>query len=147
MESKNIGAYLQNGVLVCHVGDPKRLYAVLAIDQSDIEFVRSGQSTELFLDQFPGRRFAGKIDQISQLDMKVTPKRLSSKAGGEVATRTDAAGIERPASATYQASVPLDDERGSIYLSTGGRAKIHVGYQTFAAKLWRAFCATFSFDV
>lgn len=147
LDTKNLGAYLSNGVLVCHVGDPRRLSAVLAIDQSDIEFVRSGQAVELFLEQFPGRRLRGQIEQIAQLEMKVAAKNLSSKAGGEVATRTDSAGLERPASATYQASVPLDDEQASIYLAAGGRAKIHVGYQTLGAKIWRAFCATFSFEI
>jgi hypothetical protein len=79
--------------------------------------------------------------------MQVAPKSLSSKAGGDVATRTDAAGHERPASATYQASVPLDDPSASIYLGAGGRGKIHVGYQTLGARLWRSLCATFNFEM
>jgi putative peptide zinc metalloprotease protein len=147
LEAKNRGAFLSSGVLVCHVGDPRKLSAALAIDQSEIEFVRSGQAAELFLEQYPGRVFRGQIDQVAQIDMKVAPRNLSSKAGGEVATRTDAAGHERPASATYQASVPLDDPTAAIPLGASGRAKIHVGYQTVGAKLWRAFCATFSFQM
>ncbi len=147
LEAKNHGAFLSDGVLVCQVGDPRRLEAVLAIDQTDIEFVREGQTVEVFLEQLPGRTFTSTIRQISQVDMKTTPRNLSSKGGGDLATTADATGRERPLSTTYQANAPLDDPAGQLVLASTGRAKIRIGYQTVATRVWRYVCHTFNFQM
>ena len=145
LEEKNLGAYLADGLLLCQIGGQRALEAVVAIDQSDIELVRQGQRIEIQLEQLPGETFQSQIQEVSYLDLKYTPPSLSSKAGGDLATRTDDAGRERPLNTTYQASAPLDDQRGVVYLRTRGHAKIHVGAQTIAGRLWRYLSQTFHF--
>jgi len=147
LEKTNLGANLDNGVLLCRIGDPRQLETVLAIDQSQIEFVREGQRVDFQLEQLPGKRFTSRIDQVSRLDLKVSPRGLSNKTGGDLVTQTDAAGYERPVETTYQASAELDDKEGVLFLGARGRARIHVGYQTLGRRLWRSLSNTFRFEL
>jgi hypothetical protein len=109
--------------------------------------VHVGQDVEILLEQLPGKRFRSRLEQLAQMDMKVSPQSLSSKAGGDLMTRTDAHGRERPVNTTYQASAPLDDTESLMFVSATGAARIHAGSQTLVRRLWRQFCQTFNFDV
>ena len=104
-------------------------------------------AVDLFVEQLPGQKLHSELEQISQLDMKVTPRGLSSKGGGELVTRTDSSGQERPMSTTYQANALLQDDSGQLLVGATGQARIHAGYQTVASRLWRYVCKTFNFDV
>jgi hypothetical protein len=95
----------------------------------------------------PGEKLAGSIELISQQEMQAVPAALSLKSGGDLATRTDEQGTERPVDVTYQASVPLDDDSGRLVAGTTGHAKVHAGWQPLAARLWRGLCRTFRFEM
>jgi len=148
-DPRNVGAYLEEGTLYCKVGDPVQLEAVLVIDQADIGLVEKGQKVDLKFDELPHDVLRGVIEEISQQDLKVTSKRLSSRAGGELATKTDPnTGAERPASTSYQARVPLDDPNGLLRLGLRGQAKIFMkvkGWQTIGGRIWRTITRTFNF--
>jgi multidrug resistance efflux pump len=147
LEEKNLNAFLTDDILVCQIGDPSDLEAVIAVDQADISFISVGQRVELFLDQHPGQRVVSRIDQIAKDDLEVSPRGLSGKAGGDLATKTDAAGREKPMSTTYQASARLQDEESVILIGTRGTAKIDAGSQTAASRLWRYLARTFNFEL
>ena len=132
---------------MCQVVDPRRLEAIFAIDQSEIEFIRPGQTVDIVLEQLPGRQFSGKVSRISQVGMKYSPTTLSEKAGGDLLTKTDSSGRERPVNVTYEASVELDDPTGQILIGGSGRAKIHVGSRSLGQRLWRYLSETFNFDL
>ena len=146
-DQRNRHAFLVEGTPICQVGDPNNVEAVLAIDQGDIEFVHPGQSIEIFFKQLPGQRLSTRLDQVSRLDMKITPKGLSSKHGGDVITQTDAGGHERPMNTTYQACAAIQSDSNELLIGVTGQAKIHTGYQTVASRLWRYVCQTFDFSV
>jgi putative peptide zinc metalloprotease protein len=147
LDEQNCGTTLDDGVLVCRVGQPRELEAILAIDQADVEYVQSGQPIEIFLAQRPGRSYESTVQNVSRIDMQHAPQGLSSKRGGELLTTTDAAGRERPLSATYEGNALLDDPQAALVTGGTGNAKIHVGYQTVGFRLWRAFCQTFEFEL
>ncbi|MDP6467264.1 MAG: HlyD family efflux transporter periplasmic adaptor subunit [Pirellulaceae bacterium] len=147
LEPRNRNAFLPEGVPVCQIGDPRHLEAILAIDQGDMEFVHKGQAVDIMFEQLPGQRFRSQISQISQLDMKVMPQSLSSKSGGDLVTRTDQSGHQRPDSTTYQGSASIDDEDGLLLVGATGTAKIHTGYRTVAQRAWRYLCQTFNLEV
>ncbi|MGE3407541.1 MAG: HlyD family efflux transporter periplasmic adaptor subunit [Pirellulales bacterium] len=147
LERRNTGAYLPAGVLLCHIGDPGSLWADLVIDQSDVEFVRIGQTVKLKLDELPGETFVGTIAEISRRDLRVTPRQLSNKSGGELASRTDDAGQERPMSASYLARVALDDPSGLLCVGGRGRASIQVPLQSLGQWGWRWWQRTFHFKL
>jgi putative peptide zinc metalloprotease protein len=148
LDPRNVGAHLEEGTLVCKVGDPDQLEAVLVIDQADIGLVKTGQRVQVKFDQLPHDVFEGTIEEISQQNLKVASRRLAGKAGGELATKTDPSGVERPMNPSYQARVPLDDPEGLLRVGLRGQAKIYMhfeGWQTIAGRVWRYLTNTFHF--
>jgi len=151
LDPKNQGCFLQEGDLFCQVGEPERMEAVLVIDQGDIELVRKRFDrgdpvhVDIKLNELPYRTLRSTIADIGPGEMKISSQRLSTKTGGELATKTDASGLERPQSTSYQANVPLDDAEGILRLGLRGRAKIHTDPQTLARRLWRLISQTINF--
>ena len=147
LSEKNLDAFFTDEVMLCQIGNPRELEAVIAVDQADIGFVRQGQEVELFLNELPGQRFPSTIEHVSDESMEVSPRSLSGKAGGDLETETDAIGLERPMSTTYPASAPFNDDGGVVLIGTRGKAKIDAGYQTLAQRLWRYLTRTFNFEL
>ena len=147
LDAHNVGAYLPASTTVGRIVQPQKFEAILAIAQEGLEFLRPGQPVDLYPTSLPGEKLAGAIELLSQQEMQGIPAALSLKAGGDVATRTDEQGTERPVEVTYQASVPLNDDAGRLVAGTTGHAKIHAGWQPLAARLWRGLCRTFRFEM
>ena len=148
LEKENLGALLQEGVLFCQIGDPRKLEAVLVIDQADRNYVRPDQRVDIKIDELPHDTFRSKIDEIAESELKISPQRLSNKSGGELATKTDPrSGAERPMSTSYQARVPLDDETGLLRLGLRGTARIHTDWLPLGTRLWRFITHTFNFKL
>jgi putative peptide zinc metalloprotease protein len=145
LDEQNRDAFLHEGTAICHIGDPDRFNAILAIDQTELEFVRVGQPVDILLEQLPGQRFRSELAQLSLLDLKIPPRGLSSKQGGELLTGHDSHGQERPLSTTFQASASLVDDAGLLFLGATGKARIRVGSQSLARRVWRYLCHTFHF--
>jgi putative peptide zinc metalloprotease protein len=146
LEPETQGAHLQTGALLCLVGDPRRMEAVLVIDQTDLEFVKPGQNVDLKLDELPHDVLHGQIDEIANTDLKITSQRLSSKTGGSVQTKTDPqTGAERPMTAVFQARVPLDDSEKLLRIGLRGQGKVHADWLALGPRLWRWITHTFNF--
>ena len=139
LEDLNAGPFLSESTLVCLVGDSQQMQADLVLDQSQIDFIATGQNVDIKLDHLPLDEFQGKITTIALQDMKVTPKNLSNKSGGELASKTDESGVERPWSPSYQALVfPLTGPDDLLRAACAAAWKIHARWQTAAE---RAFAA------
>jgi putative peptide zinc metalloprotease protein len=147
LDAKNLGCLLQTNTLFCQIGDPRKLEAVLVVDQADIELVAEGDRVELKLDELPQEKFHGTITSIAKAEMQFTPPQLSTKAGGELATQSDESGHERPQSTSYQARVLLEDEANLLRAGLRGRAKIHTAPRTLGQRVWRYFNHTFRFGI
>ncbi len=145
LQKWNQGCRLETGTLFCLVGDPTKMEGVLIIDQTDIGFIRSGQSVDIQLDEYPGHVWAGTIEEIAQVDLQVAPRHASGKAGGDLNTQTDERGMERPTSVSYQVRVPLGNDNDRLQKGFRGRAKIHVGSRSLAQSVWRWLLETFRF--
>jgi putative peptide zinc metalloprotease protein len=147
LEGRNLGAYCEEGVLICKVGAPGEFEGLIVIEEDSLEFVHAGQSVEVFLDGIPGRMLSGKIERISPSEQKTMPKSLSSKQGGQVETITDEFGREQPRHTLYEAQVLLDNSDGQFVAGMTGRAKIHTGTQSLGKRMWRMACQTFRFEL
>lgn len=147
LDKTNIGAYLEAGTMFCLVGDPTQLQAALVIDQRDIDFVRPGLEVAIKLDELPGETLTGHIAEVAEVDLDVAPRELASRSGGELETRTDRAGRDRPMSVSYQARVAIDDPARRILPGFRGRAKIQAGSITLGAWFWRYLSETFHFKL
>jgi len=147
LDTQNIGATYNDEVLVCRVGDPRKLEAVLAIDQTDVEYLLEEQRVELFFHHLPTRFFISSVNRISQVKMEAAPESMSAKAGGSMATSTSRQGYEKPVNVIYQASAPVNDPRGEFFVGATGYAKVYVGNRTIGQRLWRYMCHTFNFEM
>lgn len=146
-DAKNQGVLLQvaNEAPVCQIGSPGRLKADLAVDQADIEFVKKGDPVKIRLDALTWMTFEGQINEISRERLRIAPRPLANQAGGDLATRPDASGMEVPLSTTFPATVHLDDTEGLIEIGFRGKAKIRAGYQTIFGRAYRYVARTFHF--
>jgi len=150
LERENLGARLLQGTLFCQVGDPKKLEAVLVIDQTDRSLIRDDkhQLVDIKLEGFANVTLHSKIMEVAESELKIAPKRLSTKSQGEVPTKTDPqTGVERPMSTLYQARVPIDDPEGQYRIGLRGQACVHTQWISLGSRLWRLLSHTFNFKM
>ncbi len=149
LEHRNIGAVLDQSTLVGRIiPDHRKMEAVLAIDQSEIEFIQRNQPVKLWVYQLPGTIFESTTStSISPTKMKSVPKALSSRFGGDLVSTLNELGTDVPQSTTYLVNVSIDSQNCLIVDGATGRAKIRVGSQTIAQRFWRAACRTFRFEL
>ena len=138
LDPENLGGILQRQTIFCLIGDPKKMKARLAIDQSDVEFVKSGQPVALMLDERPGVRLDAKLDSIAQDPMTDIPRQLVQTTGGPLVTKMDPSGKEMTMFPTYEASVSLEHlDRESLMTGFRGKAKVRVGSASLGSRTWR----------
>ena len=150
MHPKNSGAHLTERDMLCQIGNPNQLEAILFIDQGDIEMVEKDQDVQLKLDVLAWETLEGNIDKISSSKVEVAPSSLSNLQGGDLATKTDSeTGQQRPLSTKYQARVPLakEDLPNGMYLGMRGRAKIATEWRSLGSRVWRILITTFNFKL
>jgi len=160
LNRKNLGAAYTESELICRVGDPTDLEALLVVDQNDIDLVdaalagktepKDKPKVKLEMDAFPGRTLYSYVDKVARVELKAMPASLSSQAGGRVETKTDRSGVSRPLSTSYHACVPLKDQgslKGLICNGMRGRAQIYTRWQSLGARLYRYLSRTFHFEL
>ena len=106
--------------------------------------------TVLQLDAYPGITLTSRVEEVAKVELKITPAGLSSQAGGELNTKMDATGVQRPMSTSYQARVPLDDQgelQGLLCTGLRGRAKVSTKWQSLGRRLSRYISRTFHFEL
>jgi putative peptide zinc metalloprotease protein len=161
LSDRNKGAYLDESVLVCEVGNPSEFEAQLIIDQADFNYVANaaqrrkkanGETDEntvrIKLDALPDQTLHSTINEIAEIDYQVASKSLSNQQGGLLATVTDPkTGRARPLSTSYQARALIDNKSGVLRNGMRGQAKIYVGTQPLSIRLWRMLTRTFHWQL
>ena len=147
LDKRNLNTMLTRGTQFCLIGEPNQLEGVLVIDQTAIDFVRPQQRVEVMLDSLPGTKFATSLNDVSPERMRDASKGSTVKSGGELETKTDERGIERPIGTVYQAKVALVDDTRTLLPGMRGRARIHAAPQTLGQRTWRLIMETFNFSL
>jgi putative peptide zinc metalloprotease protein len=147
LDPANRGCTVRIGSLLGEIGDPHRWQAAVVLDQEDVEFVKLGDDVEVLLDALPEQVLRGRVDEIALGELRETPRRLSNKAGGELATKSDAAAAERPVSTSYLVRVQIDDPEGRLRIGWRGAARIHVAAKPLGVRLARQLSRTFHFNL
>lgn len=147
LDKRNASAVLTEGDQICYVGDPKRLAAVMAIDQGDFNLVEEGDPVDIQLESYRFSPISTKIAQKAMLNMTVAPQNLTQQAGGGLQTKVDASGNAVPMNTTYQASAPIDDPSAELKMGMRGKARIFIGYTPLSVRAWRFVAKTFNFDL
>jgi putative peptide zinc metalloprotease protein len=141
LDRQNRGARVEPGTLVCLVGDPKNLSAVLLVDDTDVARLVPGQPVRLILEQSPGQILSGNVLDVARHD--------AERAGSTMNARADLAslftGLTPPGRSDryYQVRVKLEPADHSLAIGGRGEAKIAAERITFARWLARYFAQTF----
>jgi putative peptide zinc metalloprotease protein len=143
----NLGATLEPGTLLCEIGDPTQWQALVVIDQEDVDFIKTGDAAEILLDAVPHRTWKCQVDEVALGQLLETPRRLSNKAGGDLATLGDGGQSERPASTSYMVRVRIEDPDGSLRVGWRGTARIAVAAQPISTRVLRWAGRTFHFNL
>jgi putative peptide zinc metalloprotease protein len=146
-QTKNVGALITQTDLICQIGQPSDMEAVLVIDQAYIDLVHLGDPVRLLLEANTSRAYSSEIEAIADSEMKVASPGMSAQAGGRLETKADPSGLLRPLNTSYQARAPLGDAAGSLQVGMQGQAKVYTGWQPLGRRLYRYVTKTFHFDL
>jgi putative peptide zinc metalloprotease protein len=154
LDAKSDGAHVEPGTLVCLVGDPSRMTAVLLVNDTDVKRLAPGQPVRLRIEQLPGQIIKGQVVEIARHDV-----RDDAKAGSGVDNLDRLmAGMIPPGEegAFYEARVAfelprLSQSRGNssapiapaLIMGGRGEAKVLVERITLARRIYRFFAQTF----
>ena len=153
---KNLGAAYTEGDLICRIGNPSDLEALLVVDQADVDLVDAAMSKDakppvkLEADAFPGQYLKSHVEQVARVELKDVPDSLGSQAGGRLETKMERSGAVRPLSTSYHARVPLDDQgelQGLLCNGMKGHAQIYTQWQSLGQRLYRFLARTFHFEL
>ena len=153
VERNMTGAHVEPGTLVCLVGDPQRLTAVLLVDDSDVKRVAPGQKTRMRIDELPGKVIEGEVMEISRHELDATVPSENARED----LRPLLAGLVAPGreGALYEVRVNFADEKvgannsildpRSSPLIIGGRgdAKVTAERITVGRRIYRYLAQTF----
>ena len=142
----NSEAFFTEGDVLCVVGEPTHMEAIIVVDQTDVDLIKEGDEVELMLDSARLNSVTGKIARISKSEMKESPENLAIQAGGQLNTAQDETGKVRPISTSYQATVPLEPKHVPFRSSYRGKARVHLEWRSLGWRLYRFCVKTFNFD-
>ncbi|MFO0914953.1 MAG: HlyD family efflux transporter periplasmic adaptor subunit [Pirellulales bacterium] len=147
-DTENEHAYLSKGDDVCWIS-PERsnTKAVLIIDQADLGDVHPEQKVKIRLDAFPNSTLVGSVRNVARVKMRVSPEEASTASGGQLITRTDSKGVQRPLRPSFPADVLLDDPEGQLLPGMRGRAKIAAEWRSLGTRVWQFATRTFHFRI
>ncbi|MFO0819355.1 MAG: hemolysin D [Pirellulales bacterium] len=147
-DQRNARAAFAQGDLLCLIGQPQALEAVLVVDQTDIDTVRVGDKVRIQLESYPSTIVNTKVEQIAHDALEASPPSLSIQHGGELDTRTDASGVARPLSPTYQIRTgQLPVEGFDLQVGMRGKAKISTPWRPLGSRVYRYLARTFHFEL
>ena len=149
-QKKNIGAPLAPTDLICQIGDPQDLEAVMIVDQAYIDLVHAGAAAHkvrLLLDSQTHTAINSHVEEIGTDEMEAVNPALSSAKGGRLETVTDPSGMTRPLSSSYPVRAPLAATAGSVQVGMQGQGRIYTGWQPIARRIYRYVAKTFHFDL
>jgi putative peptide zinc metalloprotease protein len=137
--------------LICQIGNPSDVEAVLIIDQAYIDLIRidpvkGGPPVRLLLEAHTRRAYDSQIEEIASTELKVASPGMSAAKGGRLETKMNPAGQMQPLNTSYQARAPWGDAAGALEAGMQGQARIYPGWQPLARRVYRMVIKTFNFD-
>lgn len=143
LEERNRRAFLEKGTVLCLVGDPSALEAVLVVDQSNVEFVEVDQRVYLRFEEMPSAGVEGTVVELAAIDLDVIPPQLRQHVDVPVVMED---GRPRPLSTSYLARVKFAEDAPRVPIGATGRAAIEVAPRSIAQRFVRFVRRTFKFD-
>ena len=121
LEQRNLGCWVESGTVLCTIGDPKHLDALVAIDQADVSEVQIGNPVRILLTSAPVRILTGTVVEVA---------RRSTQRMQENPTL--------PAGKYHLVKVELSEQHSRLIVGSRGTAKIEAGSRTLGSSLSRS---------
>lgn len=140
LDRENLGGMIRVGQLICLVGNPSHVRAVVFLNQSDVAAVRRGQDVVMRIEQLPKRLFRGSVVDVSKADTQEVPAGLMSHLGlltSESSKRNEI---------YYQAKIELELQDAVVLQGMTGYAKITTAPRTIAIRLAQFFSKHFTLN-
>ena len=109
----------------------------MVVGESEIKLVSTDQKVELMFDEFPGKRFKGRVVNVARDSLEELPRELSINNGGSVAVQPGRDGREAPLLTSYEVSVSIDGDNHELLTGFRGNAKIQVSSLPLGQQLVR----------
>jgi len=141
LDRSNDGAHVEPNTLVCLVGDPRRLTAVLLVDDTDVKRLQPGQRARLRIDQLIGQVIDGEVLDVARHDARNAD--IASASRADLAPLF--AGVMPPehSGALYLGRVRFDSPPQSLVIGGRGEAKVAAERITLARRILRYIGQTF----
>jgi putative peptide zinc metalloprotease protein len=159
LDPNTLGAHVAPGTLVCLVGDPARLTAVLLVDDADVKRLAPGQETRLRIDELRGQIIDGELIDVARHELDNTEDRKVARADlspllvGLVAPGRNGALYEArvrfhplpPGEGRGEGALnsPLPAPRSSLLIGGRGEAKVTAERITVGRQIYRYLAQTF----
>jgi putative peptide zinc metalloprotease protein len=140
LDPHNLGCELQTGDVLCVIGEPRTMEALVYVAQGDDELIHQGQPVELFIDSFPDRRVTGAVSMPPTARAFEAPESLLIR--GEVPGEQDRQGQIRARQTLFTARLEVAPQEEPLLIGGTGRARISVVPRSLAGRLWRSFGQT-----
>lgn len=147
---RNLNTTLEAGAHICSIGDPKKLEAIVVVDQSKKDDVAKGQSVKIKLNERPSELYYGVIAadvDVERRAMSSVPYQLSVKGGGPIATETGEGGVERPQMESIRVRVDVDNDDELMRVGMTAKVKIKAAPKTLLQRLVRLIGQVFNFKL
>jgi putative peptide zinc metalloprotease protein len=142
LDRANRGCYLKSGDMICVVGDPKEMDALVFVLEGNAGLVKRGDRATLFIDSQPNQITAGNVVVAASTRAETAPAELVITR--ELIAERDRLGNLRLQRPTFIARVELEHSGTLRIAGAIGRAKIAVCNQSLANQMWRSFWQTFT---
>ncbi len=81
LDVRNAGCWIEPGTVLCTVADPKRLVALVAVDQADVPEVAADQTVRILVASSPMRVLEGQVVEVAQRGARRAMNQPSVDAG------------------------------------------------------------------
>jgi putative peptide zinc metalloprotease protein len=147
LEPRNLSAKLERETLLCYVGNPNRMRAILCVPQSDIKLLATDQSAEVTFNSFRGETCTGSVANVANRPVQMLPRELSATNGGLVAAKPSSnVSGETPMLTHFEVTVEFENDDLRLVPGMTGQASVKVGSASFATRTYRALSNVFKFN-
>ena len=141
LDERHRGALVEPGTLVCLVGDPAKLSAVLLVDDTDVARMTPGQNVRMVFEQVPGQILRGEVVDVARRDAERGDSTMTARA--DLASLFAGLTPSGRDDAHYQVRVKFDSPAQPLAIGGRGEAKVAAERITLARWLARYFAQTF----
>lgn len=131
LESRNRGAWMEEGTALCIIGDAEARQAVIFVRQQDVELVDVGQRVNLMLADYSSGDVRGRVSEVAATPSESIPQELQRPGMLEQSKNG------RWQETYYQVRVMLEPTITPLPVRLTGQAKVHVRSASLFQRLAR----------